>query len=351
MTEPYNHANALQQYLTGASSDGATQADPNLSLGGYASSIEVASLVPGGGSIAGVTIDYVAAWNKPELGTGTLSAPTTSTLTWTRPGGGTPGAAVSISPGTQILLEDGEDSSAFILVTPSTGSVIIGTAAIDLAWPVNNVIGFPDATPAETSAGKVAYRCIMLKNKSVAPILNLFAYVGLLGSQAVSNASQLGASGAGTVGGAPTCFADWPQSGFCRIETSGGALREIVYYESRTDGALSVFAGATPHSNGRGALGTSPSAGQNNDVLFPVPGIRIAGEVPGGGNVVQLIASDTTAPVGRAWKTGVTTALGVNIGTLAPNAEYAIWLEKNILPHSVAQTNVDIVINYQFDAA
>lgn len=350
MPEPYNHANALQAHLSGAASDGAYQANPDTSLGGYASSVEVPGLVPSG-SFTGVTIDYVASYNDETAGPGTLSAPTTTSLTWTRPGGATPGPAVTISPGIQIMLEDGEDASAYILVTPSVSSVSVGSSNIDLSAPLNSVIGFPDATPAETTSGKVSYRCIFVKNSSVAPLLNLYAYIGMLGTAAVSNASQLGASGAGTVGGAPTAFADWPASGFCRIETSGGTLREIVYYESRTDAALNIFAGAGAHSNGRGVLGTSASAGQNNDVCYPVPGIRIAGETPGTGNVVQLIASETTAPSGRTWKTGINPAGGVNIGTVNSNAEYAIWIEQTIVAKSVAQANVRNVIAYQFSAA
>ena len=46
-------------------------------------------------------------------------------------------------------------------------------------------------------------------------------------SQRVSDAIQLGASGAGTIGTTGS-FADWPDSGFCHIKTSGGATREVV---------------------------------------------------------------------------------------------------------------------------
>jgi hypothetical protein len=172
----------------------------------------------------------------------------------------------------------------------------------------------------------------------------VYAYLPQLGTSQISAATQLGASGLGTITLSSGNFNDWPQSGFCRIQTTGGTLKEIVYYSGRTANTLSVPAA------GRAQLGTTAAAGAATDNIYAVPGLRIAGEAPVA-NAIQTIVDDTTQPSGRTWSTGIATGNGVSIGTLASGAEYGLWLERTIAPGTTATPLAQYGIKFQFDAA
>lgn len=77
---------------------------------------------------------------------------------------------------------------------------------------------------------------------------------------------QLGDSGAGTIsttGDFDAAGDVWPASGYAQVLNSSGALRETIYYSSRTSTALTVDA------NGRAQLGTSADAGESDDTVVP----------------------------------------------------------------------------------
>lgn len=341
MTAIYDRADSLWKMLTGASTDGGSQTDPALSLGNYASSTRVAGLVVSVTSpISGITVTYASPENA--TGTGTLTATSSTTLAYTAPGG-SQGPSVSIAAGQSYVLEDGSDPGAYITISSSTASVT-GTASLALSLPLNTAISMTDAAPAETTAGSVRYRAIMAVNKSAASINNLSYWIGQIGTQQVSAAGQLGASGAGTISLSSGSFATWPSSGFCHIQTSGGSTREIVYYSSRTDLTLTIPAA------GRGLLGTSAAAGAGTDNLYSVPGLRIAKEEPTA-NALQTIASDTTAPTGLTWNAGITAATGLSIGTLASGDGYGIWIERTIVAGSQAIALAQFTLRHQFDGA
>ena len=345
MTALYDRADSLRAYLTGASSDGGTQSSADASLGNYASSSLVGGLVTSVSSpISGITVVYVS----PECatGTGTLAASGSTALTWAAPGGST-GPAVAISNGVTVVLEDGSDSGAYIVVSSSTSSVT-GSASVALSIPADNAISMEDAAPSETTSGSVRYRAIMLKNVNSVLIANVYAYIAQIGSSQISAGAQLGASGVGTLGISSGSFdtAGWPASGFAQIYTSGGTLREIIYYSSRTASTLTVPSG------GRALLGTTAAAGASTDTIYSTPGIRIASETPSPNpGPVQTIANDTTQPSGRTWKTGVTTALGVSIGSMAAGAEMGLWIERTLIAGTQATANALYGIKFQFDAA
>ena len=93
-------------------------------------------------------------------------------------------------------------------------------------------------------------------------------------------------SGSGTITTATASgFADWPSQGWARIKTSGGTLREIVYYTSRTATSLTV------PSAGRARLGSSAAAGSATDTVDAVPGLRIGLEALGSEGTIQTVAS------------------------------------------------------------
>ncbi|CAN0574226.1 unnamed protein product, partial [Laminaria digitata] len=64
MPDQKTHADSIRLYLTGAASQGAAQADPNLSVGGFRSSSDITHLAYSVSSpIANLTIDFLAGEN------------------------------------------------------------------------------------------------------------------------------------------------------------------------------------------------------------------------------------------------------------------------------------------------
>jgi len=297
-------------------------------------------------AIANVTVDFVSGENG--AGAGSLAATDVNDLAWTPPGG-TQGAAVTIANGETKVLEGGGATGSFVRVTRTSTDDLAGEATVTLAKLFNNALGFDNISSAEAAAGDTEYRCICAKNESAADVTVLKAWIGTLGTQLVSGAAQLGASGAGTIGVAAGTFADWPASGFCRIEEAAGTLREIVYYSSRTAIVLTVPA------TGRALLGTTAAAGLATDKIYPVPGIRIGKEAPAsqpdGAFTDKTVAGEGSEPAGVAWSSGITAATGLDIGTLAAGYIYGLWLERTAPEYHVAIAAATHDIRWGFDSA
>lgn len=344
MPDEKTHADSLRLYLTGASSDGGAQTDPDASLGNYRSSTLCTFLAQSiTNPITNVTVDFVAGGNG--TGAGSLTAVTVDSLAWTPPGG-SQGAAVSIANGETKILEGSGDTGAFIRVSRTSADDLSGTATVTLSDEYNDVVGFDNVSSSEASSGDVEYRALMFKNDASSEVKNLKVYLGQLGTQRVSGSAQLGASGAGTITVSSGNFDDWPDSGFCRVEDSGGTLQEIVYYTSRTSTSLTVPAA------GRGQLGTSATAGTATDKIYAVPGIRIAKETPSSSQITDNTGSgEGTQPSGLTWSTGITAAGGVDIGNLAAAALYGLWIERTVVASSTAEASVVNKIHWAFDAA
>ena len=348
MPDEKTHADALFIYLTGAASDGAAQTDPDLSLGDYRGSSEWEVLDNTITSpIANVTVDFVAGANG--VGAGTLDAASADTLTWAAPGGST-GAAVTIANGETKILEDGTDTDAYIRVTRTTADALSGTATCTLAENYNNVVGFDNVSSGEATAGDTEYRCLCFKNESASTVQNLKVVVATLGTQRTTAASQLGASGAGTIGISAGTFADWDDSGWARIEDSGGSLREIVYYSSRTSTELTVPAA------GREALGTTNDAGAADDTVDNVPGMRMAKEAPSSQSAGYFTdktgAGEGSQPAGLTWRTDTSfTGSPVDIGDLSAGEIYGLWIEREIPAGAVAEASVISKFLFQYDSA
>lgn len=341
MASTLTRADSLRRYLTGAGSDGGAQTDPNAALGNYRSSTQLGGLgVTRSSAISNVTVDYAA----PENGTGngTLTAASSTTLRWTPPGG-TIGPAVTIADGETKLLEGGGATgpNQFVIVSRTSASSLTGTETDALADVYNAL--FDNVGSAEATAGDDEYRGLMLKNVNSVDIGSLKVYLATLGTQAVSDSAQLGSSGSGTITTTGS-FADWPDTGFCRIMTSGAVIREIVYYSSRTSTSLTI------PTAGRALGGTSAAAGASADTLDAVPGIRIAKEATSSSHI-QTVADENTAPTGVTWNTGITAATGLSIGTLAAGALYGLWIHRFVPAGAVAAPSVLSLVKYSFDAA
>lgn len=342
MPDEKTRADSIRLYYTGAGSNGGAQTDPNASLGNYRSSTlctyhDVNITNP----IANVTIDHVSGGN-PE-GSGTVTAASTGTLTWTPPGG-TVGPAVAIADGETKILEGGGAPGQFVRVTRTSAVDLTGAATLALTYKFNDVVGFDDVSAAEAGSGDIEYRALMVKNEAAGTVKNVKVHINLLGTAQVSGSAQLGASSSGTITLSVGTFNDWPQSGFCRIETNSGTLREIVYYSSRTSTTLTVPAA------GRGLLGTSAAAGTSTDVVKPVPGIRIALEAPVS-NAIQTVANENTAPAAVTWGTPVAKVSGLSIGDMATTALYGIWIERVVPVGATSEAEVLQSLAVSFDAA
>jgi hypothetical protein len=340
MPDEKTRADSLRLYLTGAASDGGAQADPNASLGNYRSStLEAFFSHVVTNPISNITIDFISGAHTE--GDGTIEAITPDSLAWTPPGG-TQGTAVAIANGETKILEGNGAPAQYVRVTRTSVAALSGTETVTLSLKFNNVIGFDNVSIASAAAGDAEYRALMLKNESVSQVDSVKVYLKEIGTSQVSGAGQLGASGAGTISLSVGSFADWPVSGFCRIEASGGTLKEIVYYSSRTNGVLTVPAA------GRALLGTSAQAGTATDIIRSVPGLRIAKEAPAT-NQITSVANESTQPGGLAWNTAVNSTDGLDIGNLAAGAMYGIWIERNVIVGAIAEASVLQSLYMSFD--
>ena len=338
--DEHTKLDALALYLSGAGSDGGSQPDPDLSFGNYRSSTRISQigyLVLS--SIPGVAIERVTGENGEGLGT--LEVVTANSLRWTAPNDA-PGNPVTINNNQTRLLESA-DSRRFIVVKRHTANDLVGVSLIKLVPVFNNTIGSSNVNDTERQAGENKLRCIVFKcMHDQFLVRNLKVFIGTLGTQRVSNAGQLASSGAGTVETTGS-LADWPATGFCRIETSAGALREIVYYSQRTDTVLTVPVA------GRGLLGSSAAAGAATDLIYPVPGIKIAKETPSGGHfTVCSDENDTAALSGFSWSTGRTRDTGLVIGHLDKDDIIGIWVWLIVVAGATASPSLENVLQYEF---
>ena len=337
-------ADGLRDYLTGAASDGGAQTDPDASLGNYRSSTEAVSMdVTVTNAIANITIEFAGGGNA--IGAGTLEAVDANTLKW-KDLGGAYGPSVPILNGETKILEAEDDTTAFIRITRTSAVDITGTATLTMAVSRNNVFGLDDASSAESVAGDTEYRAIILVNDSISSVFNLYRYIGELATEAISDGSQLAASGAGTITTTDT-LSDWPESGFCHIK-NGTATREIVYYSERTNYALTV-----PLA-GREMFETTAGAGAASDTIHCVPNIAIGIDPDGvtaGGAAIQTIADESTAPADTVtWVTGITAATGVDVGTMTTTQHAGFWIKREI-PAGMSSTAKNyVLIRDSFDS-
>jgi hypothetical protein len=320
-----SRADGLREFLTGAGSDGGSQSNPAASLGGYYSSTEAASLgITILNPISGVTINFASGANG--AGTGTLTATDANDLTWTPAGASGPGAPAFFS-GTGVggIVEALNTPAAYLRVTATT-PFSGGPSSIITSYLNGNFWGFDDVSSALASSGETEYRAAMLRNMGASTISGLIRWLNTLGTVQTSNVAYLSGSGGGTIstGGS---YTTWPLNGWCQVRSSGGTLKEVVYYSARTLTALTIPAA------GRGLLGTSATAGSSTDLVYPTPGVAIGVDSAGAqafGTSIQTIANANTAPTGITWNLEITQAAALNIGNLNPNQQIGLWMKRQV---------------------
>lgn len=319
MPNTLTRADSVRYYLTGATTHFGAQTDHNASLGNHQSSTELGSAFNVASPISGLTVDFVSPDNG--VGAGSLVATGNDTVKWTPPAA-TQGSNVTILNGETKTVE-GADPNKYIRITRTSASPLSGTATVTVSDFVNNATGFDNLSEAERAAGDTEYRGICIENVSAVALAGVKVRLALQGTRQTTNVTQLPASGAGLIKTTGS-FADWPDKGYVMILTSGAAVRESVYYSSRTADELTVPA------TGRALQGTSAAAGLSTDTVDAIPSIAIGVEAPNSqpsGNF-QTIANESTAPTAVTFSQPVSDAAAINIGALGINNIYGIWFRR-----------------------
>lgn len=348
MPDEKTHADSLRYFLSGAASHSGVQTDPDASLGNHQSSSEEFGISWNEASpISNVTLVAVGGVNS--TGTGTITAATADTLTWTAPGGSA-GAQVTIANGeTKILESGGGELEKFVRVTRTTADALAGSSSVVLTESVTTLVALDTVSSAEQTAGDDEYRALYIENVSTTTMSDITVRVKTLGTQRVTDSAQLGGAGAGTITTTGS-FADWPDAGFALIKNNAGAEQEVVYYTSRSGTSLTVPAA------GRGlALGdeNGATAGAADDTVDAIPGMSIAVEAPGSqpsGNI-QTIADEDTAPAATTFATPITVADALAIPNLATTEIQGIWIKRLIPAGATAGSGLSQQLRFAFDAA
>lgn len=334
MALPYTNCDSVREFHTGAASDGAVQSDPSLCLGGnragdLADSLAIEVAAP----IKNLYLGSASPANP--LGRGAIISPDGVSLKWQAPGASLAGPLQTFTLGQQgTFILEGDDPAQFVRVL-GTPPFSLGTQIVTLRDVIENVFGFDLVSSASAVAGASQYRATILKNVSQSDVTLVKRWIDQLGTQAVSDITQLGGSGSGTIQ-SHYSLNSWPVSGWCQVRNAG-ALREIVYYTSRTTYSLTIPVA------GRGLLGTSAAAGASTDTIHAVPGIVIALSVAGvqpSGAAMATIANQTTAPAGVTWNKELTSALGLQVARLMPGQQIGIWIWRHIPAGAVYNPNV-----------
>lgn len=337
-------ADGLGFYLTGSNGKGGSQPGPAHSLGNYRSRTEATCYGFRWDDEILKELVGLMATASCSSGEASVRGDGAGYLHFTAPGG-SEGIGVSIADGETKLLEDGGDGNKAIRVMRKGSTSVLGAHNLHLSEAVNNVIGGPDLDNTARAAGANKYRALMLRAHGDYGVNGIDLWIATLGTQRVSDAGQLGAAGTGTIQTTGS-FADWPGYGFCQVRTAAGAMREIVYYTSRTATVLTISA-----AGHRELLGTTAAAGAGTDTVDAVPGIRIALEAPDSDGKIQHIANEDTAPGGVSWNTSITQAAGLNVGTLDVSDDYGLWIHRQFPAAGNGASCMRNVINVSYKAA
>lgn len=319
------YGDSIRWYFTGAASHNGTQADPDASLGNYRSSTEAERAgVLEANAIPNVKLLMASRENGTDGVTSNIFANGTSTLQYFSQGSDADSLITTINNGETRVLFDDDNPNAWVRVTRDTADSLVGGATLEFTDIWNNVFSMLDAGESESASGGNRYRGVMMQNaETFFEVSGIKVYVPYLNGPSTSSAAQLASSGSGTIQGTTNAFCGWSNRGWCEVRSSGGTLKEIVYYSSRTDSTLTV------PSLGRARLGTSATAGSASDLCYEVSPVRIAIEAPVS-NAIQTIPNESTAPTGVTWSTARTAGTGLSVGSLSPSNMYGLWIHREL---------------------
>ena len=341
MATAYTRADQIGLYLT-APLDNADAGNVSACLGGARQAQQVRQLdAMIEGELAPIIVEQIG--GIVGEGSAQVRAVSTTTVAYTAPDG-EEGTAVTIADGGVVLLE-GETSSEYVRIRRDGSDLLADALTLDVRKIYDNLIAIGDVSAADNTAGIDEYLAGMLCAHGDAGAAATKVYIGTLAPQQVSDIAQLAATGTGTIEANTTdAFEDWPASGYARVTTAGGTLREIVYYTSRTAQTLLI----TDEAH-RALLGTSMAAGAVDDVIDCVPGIRIGVEAPDSDGFIQTIADRETAPTGITWSTAITAAAGLSVPALPTLGTYGLWIHRQIPPAITESIRSENVICLEID--
>jgi len=338
-------ADSIRLHLTGAVSDGASQPDPAASLGGFRAAEEHESRAPLiSGGITNLDLELASGLNDADLAS--LTAVGDDLAAWTGGGGASARSeSETVLNGQSVVLEDPAEPGRFARALRTATAPLEGSTAARLHQVFGNVLGQSDVTGAEQITGRVTHRALMLKNAQAVPVAVIRAYLGFLATGQISDAAQLPAAGAGTLGTVGT-FTGWASAGFALIREADGTLREAVYYTIRSSSVLTVPAA------GRAQLGTTATAGAATDTLDSISGLRFGREEPSiqPAGFIQTIASPTTVPGGVVFKLAFDRDSALDMGVLAATWSRGLWIEQTTIAGATAQAKIENRLRLQLDS-
>ena len=284
------------------------------------------------GAMFGLTIQRIGEGNP--IGQGTIETDGNGRFRWTAPGSIYPGPWVTVQANGTFTLPDGDNPSQGLRVAQNGASPARGRAPITALDIYNGHVGLANVLTAARAAGESEYRALFIKNVSLG-ILSLNIYLNQLGTPKFVDVAGYGAAGAVSVPIQVGAY-DWPSSGFAQNENSN----EVMYYTSMTPTALTVPAA------GRDVWGEVAGgiAGVANDVIIPVPGLRIATENPASqpAGAIQRLPGLFTAPSGRTFVHPANNqdANMLTVASLLPSNIIGLWFQRKIIAGATATAHV-----------
>jgi len=189
-------SDSLGFYLTGASSDGGVQTDPDASLGNYRSSTEVRLL---GGIITENVPELIVERVTGDNGVGVGVIRSDGTNIYYTPPGGTEGTGEAIDDGETAILE-GADRDKAVRVTRDGAGLKTGSLSLSLVDVFNNPIGMSNIPNADRVAGSTIYRAIMLRPRGLYGVLDIKFWLGTMtGTQSTISIGYEAQDGSGKI--------------------------------------------------------------------------------------------------------------------------------------------------------
>lgn len=293
-------------------------------------------------------LTYAAVSGMMGAGECIVSVKTANALSVIAPGDTAEGTEVAIGHNESVLIEANGDPDKWLRVYRDSdySGEDFEAGGVDRLSLVYGYGGIGMVDVDTTGAVQDHYASFLLHNQEEASldITAIKAWVSTLAVSRTTAAAWLGGAGAGIIQTATADgFATWRESGWARVESNAGALKEIVYYSSRTSTVLTVPAA------GRGRLGTAATAGAFDDVITEVPGIRIGIETTTASTgSIQQIANATTAPAAITWNSSITSAAGLSHATLQARQNVGIWVHREIPNTAIYNASHLNAINLEF---
>jgi hypothetical protein len=284
------------------------------------------------GNLSGVLIECVSG-NCGE-GLGAITAVSQNSLAFAAPDENF-GDAVTIESGESRILHS-ESASKWIRVLRVSSNPLGEMLMLEF-----NAVALRDCDDSFRESGGMLHHQFFLKNHSSADVSEIKIHLNPIAAAVATSVAQLPATGAGEIETSAS-LGSWPSRGVARIVDSGGALREIIYYE-RDGNVLSV---AEAH---RALAGTAESAGDSTDTVQPIPPCVIGIEPIDANGFIQPNAVPENAPAGVEFVSPTTIATALDAGELRSGESIGLWVALIVPPDMVGGKHLAYDFNVAFN--